>query len=204
MSLDNARIAIEETVENAEYKSGEVLPAYIARVAICSSTGTVNLADLKRVHRQGEWKDVVLNTSKWRYTTSNLFPISQGGVPGKIQYRWNMGNLEFLGGWIEHLGDTTSHEARALFRLQADDMDKLYELYKQNPFQVSRNVLRFGWLAETTGYGNFIHLRRFNSGFSGGRIWYKDVTQSDLMFALTQTNVGQAGIIHTISGTFYL
>ena len=51
-SPHNAKIAIVETVENATYQSGVSLPAYKTRVAKCSSTGTVNLADLKRIDQK--------------------------------------------------------------------------------------------------------------------------------------------------------
>ena len=58
-SPDNAKILIEETVENAVYEDSVSRPAYITRTAKCSSIGTVNLGDLKRVGeipKNTEWE----------------------------------------------------------------------------------------------------------------------------------------------------
>jgi len=60
-SPDNAKILIIEQSEPVEYQGGELLPAYYTRVAKCGSTGTVNLADLKRIGEKPQataWKNV--------------------------------------------------------------------------------------------------------------------------------------------------
>jgi hypothetical protein len=57
-STNSEKILIEETIESDEYKGGELLPAYYTRVAKCSSVGTINVADLRRVKAvQTDWVD---------------------------------------------------------------------------------------------------------------------------------------------------
>ena len=93
-SPNNAKILISETVENAAYQNGTSLPAYKTRTAKCSSTGTVNLADLKRIAPPGQMREA----TPWKNATYmagfgvyNTFPLKsridesgKGAISGGI------------------------------------------------------------------------------------------------------------------------
>ncbi|NDV45516.1 hypothetical protein D0T49_00415 [Paludibacter sp. 221] len=90
-SPDNAKILIEQTVENALYKTGELRPSFYTRTAKCSATGTINLADLKRV---------VINIpspTDWQ----NCTPASNITVTQTLQARVNeRGKVELRGEYM--------------------------------------------------------------------------------------------------------
>jgi len=87
------RIKIVETSENVTYRGGIVLPAYFTRVVRCDSTGTINLADLRRIAQPNavqeptEWTR--MNNENYippaRMSDDSLFPSYRIGHTGKGQ-----------------------------------------------------------------------------------------------------------------------
>ena len=99
-SPNSAHVVIVETVESVQFQGGDLLPAYVTRVARCAPSGGVALSSLRRV-------DTLLQplATPWETLTPAEGLVEQGHIVilSAVQVRRNnRGAIEFRGVIRQH------------------------------------------------------------------------------------------------------